>query len=118
MTDPIKIEPTSSGFGVIRPDIVDELRGFAAFSYVGKPMAREIDRAILLVRRAADEIERLRGEGEWEHGYSLLNKDGEPTGLIIPANAREGAREGEAYVRRRKAGPWEPVEGDGDGHDA
>lgn len=72
-----------------------------------------------------DEIERLRGEGEWEYGHRYSRMDGST--YVSPVSwATFESRPPTAYradgspywnyesVRRRKAGPWEPVEGDGD----
>ena len=63
-----------------------------------------------------DEIERLRGEGEWEYA---LQADGDDEPWSDWYESRElladnldalAARDDERLVRRRKAGPWEPVE--------
>lgn len=67
-----------------------------------------------------EEIERLRGEGEWEYA---LQADGDDEPWSDWYESRElladnldalAARDDERLVRRRKAGPWEPVEEDGD----
>ena len=75
-----------------------------------------------------DEIERLRGETEWEYGYQLVHEGGDmqASGWSFPS-AREALAWGRVRakeendlgnvgplsaraVRRRKAGPWELVE--------
>lgn len=77
------------------------------------------------------EIERLRGDTEWEYGTESVEDDGEgprplsedraywPTGITAHASEPDEhtARQivagwGNAtLIRRRAAGPWEPVEG-------
>lgn len=65
------------------------------------------------------ELERLRGETEWEYGVADDIGDADP----FPSRTRETAEKRLAavnaldlpvppavLVRRRKAGPWEPVE--------
>lgn len=79
-----------------------------------------------------DEIERLRGEGEWEYqgipiyedgseavGRSIeacrewIESDADPSHWIHePHNSDLPAVVSYRVERRRKAGPWEPVEGD------
>ena len=61
-----------------------------------------------------DELERLRGDTEWEYGNALINTDGYPTGLVMPAREGEVEDWGLRRVRRRKAGPWELVGGETD----
>lgn len=57
-----------------------------------------------------DEIERLRGDTEWEYAVRNLS-----TGEVFePVNGKWWrTTDNEEPVRRRKAGPWEPVEGEG-----
>lgn len=86
-------------------DIVDELRGFAGDTQSARAS---------LMRDAADEIERLRGETEWEyaveHGRLVL-----PEHFDDPSEAERHAHAwstSATILRRRKAGPWGPAEGD------
>lgn len=96
-------------------DIVDELRGFAS----GAALADAE-----LMRDAAAEIERLRGEVEWEYTWSgedwILDDEVFPSPQVAEnwiglLSTRRWVREEGGYlVRRHPAGPWERVEGDGD----
>lgn len=49
-------------------------------------------------------------DAEWEYGNALINTDGYPTGLVMPAREGEVEDWGLRRVRRRAAGPWELVE--------
>lgn len=88
---------------------------------VPKPLAVELEvgRLKAVDRENRDEIERL--QGEWEYGTALpeaIQEDGMGYANEKAALAH-AARCGECVlVRRRKAGPWEPVTGDGDAHGA
>lgn len=125
MTDPI--------------DIVDELRGFAAGSESARAslmrdaadeieklrdrvysmqMANDMLRATHKTdnQYLLDEIERLRGEGGWEYAlfddwntepYSTASTD---LNWLLDGPMHSGT----VVRRRRKAGPWERVEGEGD----
>lgn len=101
-------------------DVLGELEQFASTSRVASPMPLELDRAIGLIRRAAEEIVRLRGEaGGWEYG--LLDPSPRPRrhAFIVSTdrahieNLHHGWYPKAKIVRRRKAGAWEPIQ-DGD----
>ena len=71
-----------------------------------------------------DEVERLRGDTEWEHGVHLGASDevrAHSTRGMAVADARAvstiihpdgGVEIFERTLMRRKVGPWEPVEGE------
>ncbi|KAM9863120.1 hypothetical protein ACI1US_01005 [Leucobacter sp. BZR 635] len=93
-------------------EIIIRARAFASASPLGKPMARELDKAILTIRRLADALEAATTEPEWEYGrdcgpYGVDEWDSEHAARVSVQSWR-----GSSLVRRRPAGPWLPVEGE------
>lgn len=50
-------------------ELIKEARAFASASPLGKPLARELDKAIGTIRRLADALEAATTETEWEYGH-------------------------------------------------
>lgn len=110
--------------------IVDNLRAWGSFDFLsGYEMGDGKNNTWLIddLLAAAAEIERLRGAGEWEYNiaYPRIDSNGNrfwaPDGLppVSLEEAKEEFRqhrdlylEGDQIVRRRKAGPWQPAEGE------
>lgn len=125
-----------------------EAREFLATPNLGKDMARELDKALIYIRRLADALEaamiphaeceasgeragaqladlkaaleaaearvkELEAGVEWEYGYRST-RTGNRWGSGSLLDAQLGAKAISAKIeRRRKPGPWMPVESEG-----
>lgn len=102
-------------------ELIRAARAFASGSPLGKPVARELDKAIGTIRRLADALEAATTvETGWEYGTA--HREDPKVGAVEWSRARAEERVREwnettqsvtgLVVRRRKAGPWLPVEGE------
>lgn len=100
-------------------ELIKEARAFASGSPLGKPVARELDKAIGTIRRLADALE--AATTEWEYGHEGDTLIGVHANASLEQAIEDAARltrywepHGKRFraVRRRKAGPWLPAEGD------
>ncbi len=102
-------------------ELIAEAGAFTAASVIGKPTAREIDRAILLIRKLRGALEAvLPGDDDWEYRYAeatdpvayTYGPEHDSRGSFQTYEEASAARieDSDLVVRRRPAGPWEPVE--------